>query len=500
MSYIQLLNNLGFVSDPFAKTNADEEEMLEEYFIEPPFFKAVYGDTSTPKSSVVFAPRGGGKTALKRKIEISSLNENFLCITYNEFNEINHRLSDINLDFHLKNIIKLILTGILASIQELGITNLSKGERHLLYLFTKEYFSEIDITQLGTAIASVKNISDKTKEWWNTFSSPIGGLFLNTFLSNFGLNPVELKGFDEENFNLGGAVEQLKSLQKISQKLGYSCIYVLIDKIDENSLTGKASTSYVFIESFVKNLQVLELDKFAFKFFIWDLLKEFYQNDARPDRVKYYSLSWNTNQLLEMLSKRLKAYSNKTVNSFNEICESSGKDIDQIIVNFSQGSPRTIIRICKEIIDQQSELDSNSKFISIEAIKRGFENFSRDFATEAIKDERILKDLKKTKRTAFTIKYIYNDVFKFTQQAASSKIKTWQDTGSVEHIGSVQGTKKNSAVNLYVVKNLLVAKHIFAEYSIFEFVDKKIKYCPQCNNLLLRDWDLEANHICYNCE
>ncbi len=85
MSYSDLLHNLGFVVDPFAKTNADEEELLKSYFIQPPFFKAVYGDLVTPKSAVVFAPRGGGKTALKRMLELSSLSDNFLCVTYNQF-------------------------------------------------------------------------------------------------------------------------------------------------------------------------------------------------------------------------------------------------------------------------------------------------------------------------------------------------------------------------------------------------------------------------------
>lgn len=56
MSYAELLHNLGFTVDPFAKTNADEEELLDSYFIQPPFFKAVYGDIATPKSAVVLPP------------------------------------------------------------------------------------------------------------------------------------------------------------------------------------------------------------------------------------------------------------------------------------------------------------------------------------------------------------------------------------------------------------------------------------------------------------
>jgi len=57
LSYSDLLHNLNFELDPFAKTNAGEEELLKSYFIEPPFFKAVYGELSTSKSAVVLAPR-----------------------------------------------------------------------------------------------------------------------------------------------------------------------------------------------------------------------------------------------------------------------------------------------------------------------------------------------------------------------------------------------------------------------------------------------------------
>jgi hypothetical protein len=85
MSYANLLHNLGFQIDPFAKTNADEEDHLKSYFIEPPFFKAVYGDLASPKSALVFAPRGGGKTALKRMLELSSQTDPFLCINIQPF-------------------------------------------------------------------------------------------------------------------------------------------------------------------------------------------------------------------------------------------------------------------------------------------------------------------------------------------------------------------------------------------------------------------------------
>ena len=60
--------NLGFVSHPFVKTNADEEPLLEKYFVPPPFFDGVIGDPTSPSPAIVLAPRGGGKSALRRQI------------------------------------------------------------------------------------------------------------------------------------------------------------------------------------------------------------------------------------------------------------------------------------------------------------------------------------------------------------------------------------------------------------------------------------------------
>ncbi|MGB6738797.1 MAG: hypothetical protein WBE55_23905 [Candidatus Sulfotelmatobacter sp.] len=194
MSYSDLLHNLGFDLDPFAKTNADEEELLKSYFIEPPFFKAVYGDLSTPKSAVVFAPRGGGKTALKRMLELSSLSDNFLCVTYNQFGVAGLKLKDIDLQYHFRNITRLLLVAVLSASAEIGITSFSHDDRHLIYLLTKEYLSDIDTTDLKSAIQSVQNLTDKAKEWWNSFTGPIG-VVLNALLSKVGLGTAEVEKF-----------------------------------------------------------------------------------------------------------------------------------------------------------------------------------------------------------------------------------------------------------------------------------------------------------------
>ncbi len=67
MSYDTLLHNLGFETDPFLKTNADEEDRLEEYFIAPPF-STPYMEALKPLNQLWFLPQGvAEKLLLKEK-------------------------------------------------------------------------------------------------------------------------------------------------------------------------------------------------------------------------------------------------------------------------------------------------------------------------------------------------------------------------------------------------------------------------------------------------
>jgi hypothetical protein len=498
MSYAQLLANLGFDLDPFAQTNADEEDRLNEYFIPPPFFNAVYGDLSTPKSALVFAPRGGGKTALKRKIEIASENEPFLCVTYNQFETTGRALKDIDEAFHLQAIARLLVVAVITAIQEKGIDSLTKDDRHLLYLAAREHLSQIDQTTLKTAIAGVKNFGTKAKEVWNRFTGPIG-IVLNALLTKIGLPTTEIDKFAAQGGSLGSLKDQLTVLADLARKLGYRCVYVLVDKVDETSLTGRASTSFQFIEPLLADLQLLELEGYGFKLFLWDALTDSYRTIARPDRVKYYNLEWQPRQLQQMLAERLRAFSSGRVESLAQITGGAAVDADKLVAVFAQGSPRTMIRICKEILDQQSEIDAAAQNISVEAVRLGFDQMARNYSNETF-PEQLIKDLQRNHRCDFTIRHVYSNVFKFTQQAGLNKVRGWEDAGAIELLGTIQDTKGAKASNHYGLANLLLAKHVFAELSIDEFVKRKLQTCPSCEQLLLRDWDVRADHLCHGCQ
>ncbi|VVB93528.1 Uncharacterised protein [uncultured archaeon] len=377
--------------------------------------------------------------------------------------------------------------------------NCSGEDRRILYLLIKENLSILSQSELQEAIDSVKNFEDKAIDFWNKYLGPIG-FVLNNLLAQLGFESVEISNLEKSSGKIGTFRDQLKFISKIALQLGFKSIYILIDKIDETAITQTASKSFDFIKNLLSDLQILELPNYGFKFFLWDKLLDDYRKIARPDRIKYYALNWNSTQLTQMLSKRLGAYSQGKILSFKNLTAFPSKiDIDLMIVSFGQGSPRNIIRICKEILDQQAEIDANTSKISETAFIKGFETFAENYSFENFPEKMIL-ELKKNRRIDFTINHVYNDVFKFTQQAGISKVATWENMGLVEKIGTIRESKGTRPSYHYCIMNIIIAKNIFSDLNIFNFFGNKVRWCPNCGKLLLRDWDIDRSLSCDSCQ
>jgi len=498
MSYNDLLNSLGFERDPFAKTNADDEELLEEYFIEPPFFKAVYGDIHDAKSAVVYAPRGGGKTALKRKIELSAKTDAFLSVTYNSFPTTGLKLKDINLEYHLRNVVRILLVAILSEATSRGIEKLNWDERHFLYVLAKEHLSQLSRADLKETLTSVTHLSDKAKEVWNKLTGPVSA-GLTVAMAHWGFKAPELSKFELDKAKAGSLEEQVAFLVSIVPIFGFYSAYVLVDKIDENPLTGGANSSLAFIRPLLSDLSILEMKGLAVKLFLWDRIESDAREFSRPDRIGTYTLKWTAPQLKAMLSRRLAAHSAKKISSLSSITSlGRPKDVDDLVVSLSGGSPRNIIRICKAIFDQQSEMDAKSNQVTERAVLAGIEVMAAGIAAETV-PENVLRDLKKLKRADFTVTNVYADVFRISQGAGTQKVQSWQDSGAVIKIGNRQEKRGSRPSNVYAVSTPIVLKHIFSDINALDFSEKKIRTC-ECGQLVLRDWDASQNQSCHACE
>ncbi|KQS98080.1 MULTISPECIES: hypothetical protein [unclassified Rhizobium] len=159
---IEFLATLGFSSDPFASTNAADEPLIGRYFVQPPFFPAVVGDPKSPKSNIVFAPRGGGKTAQKIMIEEKSRSQHdFLCITYDKFPNATSRSGTS--EYHLENITRSLLIAALLMIEnkEINKDDIPEHDRKLILILCQEMLGNISAEKFHESLASIKSVQDK---------------------------------------------------------------------------------------------------------------------------------------------------------------------------------------------------------------------------------------------------------------------------------------------------------------------------------------------------
>jgi len=513
--FLQYYSGLEFEDNPFAYTNADEEDRLPEYFVSPPYFESVFGDPKKPNSFIVFAPRGGGKTAQRRMIELRSADNNILAITYNNFDfpDIS-KPHDVKIHHHLRRIIRFILTGLLANIHSNLPSEklLSKDDKQIFLKLAAEHLGDIKSADLTIALDSLKSFKDKFKDFWNEWIPTIGlgvqaVLKLLKPIQDLGDNISNLTRFQDPEFRAPDSLKfQLQLLVSLSQKLGWKSIYILVDRVDETSTTGgnNAKDSFVLLEPLLRDLSILEFPGIAFKFFLWDQMQPLCKDVVRTDRIKQEGLDWDDQMLTDMWEKRLSTYSGKKIKRLATISDSLiPYSIDELCLVFSNHSPRDLIRVGDQILAEQQEIDPNSTRLTEPAIYKAIDKFCSKRSTELIKKERVLNELRKTRQVDFTIPYLANQVFREQQSSTRNRLLMWRAENAIVDVERIEdrSSKQESKVKLFAIKDIRIAKAIYPELSVPQFLSEKYKKCSRCNASVLRDWGESASSsICQDCQ
>jgi hypothetical protein len=277
MPVSQFLSQFGFTADPFQSTNANDEPLLEHYFVPPPYFASVLGDTAHPQSQVILAPRGGGKSAQRVMIEKHSLaNSDFMCITYDSFETPDgFRPENATWEYHINQINRLLLIAILVSIDELegAAEYLSEPQKQFLKAGVERYLGSLSAQQFDLAIDALKNFGDRARDLWRQYGGVVA-VFINAVMHKYGLG--DLKVPEEIARRLDESLRyQFKTYLDIITTLGFRSTYILVDKVDELSITSKnAEQVEAFIDALITDLPTLEERSVGFKFFLWDMIEQ----------------------------------------------------------------------------------------------------------------------------------------------------------------------------------------------------------------------------------
>lgn len=495
---------LGFSQHPFSKTNADEEESLHEYFVPPPYFDAIIGDASSPSSGIVLAPRGAGKTAQRRMVEADAIGSGYLAVTYDRFEfSGGESLSDISLQYHLRNVIIRILVSFISYLSESPdvIRKLSKDEKRQLAVFVKTYLGHLTGDDIQELLNELKSLPDKFKEFWHNNVGFMESV-VNFILKAYDLEAIDLPDVRQDEKRLTATYKfQLETLLKFVQKVGFKSIYVLVDRPDETEKTGNdPEKTYTLIQPLIRDLELLGLAGYGFKFFLWDQIEPYFRKDARPDRVPQYHLQWNRNRLKEALSKRLSAFSSGKIKSFSALMR-DGEQVDDAICLLANGSPRNMIRLCEQIFAIQGDKDPNSTRIDYSSLDLASVQFGETILTERYGDI-FIKEIQRIGRELFTTNYVANDVLKITSNGARNKINGWASCGLVAQVGTVVVPPAKRPTHLYCVIDPSAVRVMHRSVPLNRFLADRWLPCEHCGTDNLANIELypEGNAaVCRKC-
>ena len=503
---MNIYNNLGFKENPFAYTNADQEEYITEYFVPPPYFEAIQGDYKSPNSSVVLAPRGSGKTAQRKMIEEWSKDKPVLSVTIDRFEFGNNQdLNDITLVYHLKNIITNTLLNLIfwASEYPDTIKNLTKEEKRNLSILSHNYLGKISGGQTKEILSGLKSVPQKLKDFWNENVGILDSL-INFILKNYDLPELDLPSLKQEEKKLNESYKyQLELIYELAKKFGFTAIYILIDKVDETEKTGNdEEATYRLIEPLIKDLDTHSIKGYAFKYFLWDKIYPLYLKGGRPDRINQHNLIWSRKALLSMLSKRLSVFSDGKVTTFDSLFESSFSiSADDIIITLSGYSPRNVIRLCNEIISEQTLIDSDVNKLDKRTLDRASLKYSENICNE-IYGQGIVKDIKKIDREIFTINHLASNIYKTHNNSIRPKVSNWEKIGLCQNIGLDRGGKAKKPTQVYYISDPRANRIINSKIPVEKWIKDNWMNCIHCDADIILDLNYATDGYeleCWRC-
>jgi DNA-binding winged helix-turn-helix (wHTH) protein len=361
-----------FIDNPFALWEAGQEPWLDRYFIRPPFFEQLLHHH---KSTLVFAPRGGGKTATRLMIEAECrpalTSSSVLAVSFTDFSPLidsTLHLDQLTLANYQIYLLSAILRQLLIAlaIRETRSSLLDEDMLGELRYWTKTYLPELSHPRpLAVLFGQMAPEVDKRRLMEAAKEFQHGRLPLNEMPANIQslgrlLNTLMIKEpvcprdpLDSPSRKLSVLVEFCLTLLS-DRPIPCHALYLLIDGVDEYMLTqSDPFASVALIRPILSNLHFLELPGLAVKCFLPAEQRQAFEREARIDRLDVITLEWRTpterdepDFLRELLRRRITAFNTRGVISLGELCAPAMRSwLEDEMLKQAHGSPRTLMRL-----------------------------------------------------------------------------------------------------------------------------------------------------------
>jgi Transcriptional regulatory protein, C terminal len=344
LTLAEWLDRVGFQGrNPFALKQADDEgDLLQDYFVEHPAYNAML-DFDPPRSSILHAPRGAGKSSARRMFE----------------------------DY---------CTGRAAELRPLLVRMLdwmppSDPYTEATPIQQRDHIRELFL-QTVLALAEDNNASWPVPPRDLDLSGYLNWMCL--FYDDY-LTPAQRSLLVQRGWVVEQAIAELASYQMmrlpvirrlellvlVLQSIGYRTCFVLIDRIDEwIDTTNDWEAGADILAPLIGNLPLNQIAGLAFRYFIPTEIVEALRRRKliREDRLSCSELSWggvHGHALLRaLLRSRLAVFSSGQIPDLAAISATELREIDDMLVAAANESPRrllnlgdTLFQICANAAD-----------------------------------------------------------------------------------------------------------------------------------------------------
>lgn len=381
----QWLKQFGFKhGNPFALHEAEKERGLFEgrLFIEVEGYERIKEEQSV----VVFAPLGGGKTALRIQLarELAPINPRSkqLAVEYTDFGNLEDTIR-LTASDHVKRLLRYGCEALLEYLcgtayqgqRDTALVGLHHDPRpdkaplearEILGYFLRTYYPNVLVH--STLRSQLKHLDQTFSCTGTELRHAVEHRQLHKLVEqNERLRDNMVAQFwvevvDEWAEGLGDNVSNeqlLRMFVDLVQAVELEGVHFLIDGLDEKQATSRQPRAQVdLIESLLTELKLLEIPGGPFKFFVTqDAYYEMAQRSSiRFDRLKQQivTVAWDEPMLRKLIQKRLELFSDYSVGWINLFCDETtirGKDLTfeewwwrELLIH-TEGSPRRLLML-----------------------------------------------------------------------------------------------------------------------------------------------------------
>jgi hypothetical protein len=350
------LDAMGLTEDPFALYEAEREgTRLSSFFVDRPYLYEVLGDPAAPQAAFLMAGRGCGKTATRAMVAYECQHGKFkgrvLIVNYTDFDpllaQVDHDLSRLRSHHHIRAVMRATLKAVAEDIPPNDLEALSEMDRKLLMGFAQEFADSMSQFQIAAVIGDTKAELE-----WESLSSQ----------------------------------EILQSFARLVVNMGREAIYVLVDRVDEMpEMATDPKKSAALLRSLVADQPLLEMPNVAFKLFLPTIVGTALQDSVpvRMDRILVHEVRWDRDTLKELVRLRLRYFSHEYVTRLEDLCEPEARHaVMDRLVGACESSPRTLLRLCRALIQHHVENSSTSLLISRSDVTHTLYDFSHQLDLE----------------------------------------------------------------------------------------------------------------------